>query len=131
VVRREKQTILEYLRGLNLDRSALGSILLFTIAHRDWPSRSYLHCKEDSNYVFPEIELPNFHIQIPDRFRYSQKAPTYLLQPDRQTDRVNILISYIYMKVEIRTEAAQFPFWEFLPAFAAPRERGGMSQHTE
>ncbi len=33
------------------------------------------------------------------------------------------------MKVEIRAEAAQFPFWEFLPAFAAPRERGGMSQH--
>jgi hypothetical protein len=33
------------------------------------------------------------------------------------------------MKVEIRAEAAQFPFWEFLPAFAAPRKRGGMSQH--
>ncbi len=33
------------------------------------------------------------------------------------------------MKVEIRADAAQFPFWEFLPAFAAPRERGGMSQH--
>ncbi len=66
VVSREKQTILEYLRGLNLERSALGSFLLFTIAHRYWPSRSYLHCKEDSNYVFPEIKLhglvPNFHI---------------------------------------------------------------------
>ncbi len=52
---------------------------------------------------------------ICERFIYSQDRSPILLQPNRQTDRGNILIKYInrYINVKIGTEAAKFPFWEF------------------
>jgi hypothetical protein len=53
------------------------------------------HCKEDSNYVFPEIKLrdlvPSVHIQkyVNDLY-ISRIGPPILLQPNRQTDLGNI-----------------------------------------
>jgi hypothetical protein len=50
-----------------------------------------LHCKEDSNYVFPETKLRgfvlNFHIHtfVSDLY-ISRIGPPILLQPNRQTD---------------------------------------------
>jgi hypothetical protein len=52
------------------------------------------HCKEDWNYVFPEIKLrgpvPNFHIHMSVSDLYiSRIGPPILLQPNRQTYRGN------------------------------------------
>ncbi len=55
-------------------------------------SVSSLHCKEDSNYVFPEIKLrsliPNFHIHTSASDLFSPRIGLpILLQQNRQTDR--------------------------------------------
>jgi hypothetical protein len=74
-----------------------------------------MHCKEDSNYVFPEIKVsglvPSFHIHSSVSDLYTPRiGPPILLQPKRQTDRGNIGIAHRYMNVKIGTEAAKFPF---------------------
>ncbi len=53
------------------------------------------HCKEDSNYIFPEIKLrdivPNFHIHTSVNDLYIPRiGPPILLQPNRQADLGNI-----------------------------------------
>ncbi len=60
-----------------------------------------LHCKEDSNYVFPEIKLrglrPNFHIHVSVSDLYIPTiGPPIFQQQNRQTDRGNILIADRY-----------------------------------
>jgi hypothetical protein len=62
---------------------------------REKSSAKQLICKEDSNYVFPDIELRglvlNFHIHTSASDLYiSSIGPSILLQPNRQTDRGNI-----------------------------------------
>ncbi len=56
---------------------------------------SHVHCKEDSNHVFPEIKLrglvPNFHIHTSVNNLYIPRIGSHiLLQPNRQTYRGNI-----------------------------------------
>jgi hypothetical protein len=58
-------------------------------------SRYRMHCKEDSNYVFPEIKqrglVLNCHIHISVSDLYIPRiGPPILLQPNKQTDRGNI-----------------------------------------
>ncbi len=54
-----------------------------------------LHCKEDLNYVFPDIKLrgfvPNFHIHTFVSNLYIPRIlPPILLQPNRLTNGGNI-----------------------------------------
>ncbi len=54
----------------------------------------FMHCKEDSDYVLPEIKLrglvPNFHIHTSVSDIYIPRiGPPILLQPNRQTYRGN------------------------------------------
>jgi hypothetical protein len=65
-------------------------LLIQHILHTS-PSPITTHCKEDSNYVFPEIKLrglvPNFniHTSVSDLY-IPRTGPPILLQPNRQTD---------------------------------------------
>ncbi len=70
------------------------------------------------DYVFPERELrgliTNFYIHISVSDLYIPTiGPPIFLQPSRQADFGNISIAHRYINVEIRTKAAQFPFWEY------------------
>ncbi len=47
-----------------------------------------VHCKEDSNYVFPEIKLGGLVPNSP--IHSSVIGPPILLQPDRQSGRENV-----------------------------------------
>jgi hypothetical protein len=77
-----------------------------------------MHCKEDSNYVFPEIKLrglvPSFHIHTSLSDLYMPRiGPPILLQPNRQTDRGNIQyksLTDIQYECKIGNEAEKFHF---------------------
>jgi hypothetical protein len=74
---------------------------------------------ENSKQILPEKELrgvsPNFHIHVSVSNSYipSSGLPI-LLQENIWTDSRNIHKSLTDMNVEIRTDAAQFLFWEYI-----------------
>jgi hypothetical protein len=78
-----------------------------------------LHCKEISNYVFPEKELrvlgPNVHIHVSvsDLYIPTISQPIFL-QQNGQTDRGIKKIAHRNMNIRIGTEAAEFLLWEYL-----------------
>ncbi len=85
---------------------------------------SKTHCKGNSIYGFPERKLrgliPNFYIHISVSDLYiPRNGPPIFVQPNWQTQRlgINKLLTE-YMNVEIRTEAAKFPYWEHFFQFS-------------
>jgi hypothetical protein len=64
--------------------------------------------------------IPNFYIHISVSDLYiPRNGPPIFVQPNWQTQRLGIhKLLTEYINVEIRTEAAQFPYWEhFFPIF--------------
>jgi hypothetical protein len=67
---------------------------------------------QKSNYA-ASVPISTF-IYIYERFIYPTIGLPILLQPNRQTNRGNKKIAHRYKHVEIGTEAAQFPSWEYV-----------------
>ncbi len=64
---------------------------------------SYPHCKEDSNYVIPEIKLRDLvPIHLLAIYIFPGSVHMFLLQQNRQTDSGNKKISHRYMIYECR-----------------------------
>jgi hypothetical protein len=84
-----------------------------SISRAKWRLTS-LHCKEESNYVFPEIKLRglvlNFHIHTYVSDLYIPRTVHLFC-----CSQIGRPIAGRYKL--LGTEAAQFPFWEFFPSF--------------